>query len=233
MDVARESDGGVARIAGAIGEPARVRILYCLMDGRARSSTELAVVAEVSPSTTSVHLTRLMAERLVKVTAQGKHRYYSLRGPEVARVLEGLSVLAGSAAKKFEPTTPVHLRAARSCYDHMAGGLGVGLHDRLRDLDWLRVSKNESDEYEVTAKGAKGLGALGVDIAECRAMRRRFACACLDWSERRPHVGGAVGAALLELALKRRWVARELDSRALSVTRRGEREMLEWFGLQV
>ena len=229
----REGDCGVARIAAAIGEPARARILYCLMDGRARSSTELAVVAEVSPSTTSVHLSRLTAERLVKVTAQGKHRYYSLRGPEVARVLEGLSVLAGSAARKFEPTTPVHLRAARSCYDHMAGGLGVGLHDRLRDLDWLRVAKTESDEYEVTAKGAKGFGELGVDIPECRAMRRRFACACLDWSERRPHVGGAVGAALLDLALERRWVARELDSRALSVTRRGEREMLEWFGLRV
>jgi DNA-binding transcriptional ArsR family regulator len=232
MNVVRETDARVSGIAAAIGEPARARILFCLMDGRARSSTELASVAEVTPSTTSVHLSRLMSEGLVKVTAQGKHRYYSLRGPEVARVLEGLSVLAGGAGRKFEPTTPRSLRAARSCYDHMAGGLGVGLHDRLRAMDWLR-SPAADGEYEVTAKGEREFGALGVGVAECRGMRRRFAFACLDWSERRPHVGGAIGAALLDLALRRRWVARELESRALSVTRRGEREMMEVFGLRV
>ena len=99
-------------------------------------------------------------------------------------------------------------------------------------MDWLRVSAADG-EYEVTAKGERGLGALGVDVAECRGMRRRFAFACLDWSERRPHVGGSIGAALLELALQRRWVARELDSRALSVTRRGEREMMERFQVRV
>ena len=145
--------------AAAIGEPAPA---FVLSDGWSGTvSTELAAVAEVSPSTTSVHLSRLMAEGLVKVTAQGKHRYYNLQGPEVARVLEGLSVLAGGAGKRFEPTTPRSLRAARSCYDHMAGGLGVGLHDRLRAMDWLRVSGKADGEYEVTAKGERGLGALG------------------------------------------------------------------------
>jgi DNA-binding transcriptional ArsR family regulator len=232
MDVVSGADARVSGIAAAIGEPARARILFCLMDGRARSSTELAAVAEVTPSTTSVHLSRLMTERLVKVTAQGKHRYYSLQGPEVARVLEGLSVLAGGVDRRFESTTPRSLRAARSCYDHMAGGLGVGLHDRLRAMDWLRVSAADG-EYEVTAKGEREFGALGVDVAECRGMRRRFAFACLDWSERRPHLGGAIGAALLEVALRRRWVARELESRALSVTRRGEREMMDRFRLRV
>src|ERR1700729_909517 len=102
MDVVTGSDVRVSRIAAAIGEPARARILFCLMDGRARSSTELAAVAEVTPSTPSVHLSRLMAERLVKVTAQGKHRYYRLHGPEVARVLEGLTLLAGGVGKRFE-----------------------------------------------------------------------------------------------------------------------------------
>src|SRR6516225_8123633 len=127
--IARDPDATVAPIAAAIGEPARARMLYCLLDNRARSSTELAVVAGVSPSTASVHLSRLTTEQLIKVVAQGKHRYYSLQGSEVAGVLEGLSVLAGGSRSQFSPTTPSHLRAARTCYDHMAGALGVALHD--------------------------------------------------------------------------------------------------------
>src|SRR5271168_619993 len=124
-------DVQASRIAAAIGEPARARMLYCLMDNRARTGTELAVIAEVSPSTASVHLNRLRVERLVKVLAQGKHRYYSLAGGQVAAVLEGLTVLAGRPRKKFVPNTPSGLRGARTCYDHIAGVLGVALHDRL------------------------------------------------------------------------------------------------------
>ena len=137
MDVEYQADDAASRIAAAIGEPARARMLYCLMDNHARTSTELAVVADVSPSTASVHLQRLKTERLVKVLVQGKHRYYSLEGPEVARVLEGLSVLAGGSREKFVPNTPNRLRAARTCYDHMAGTLGVPLHDRLKTMGWL------------------------------------------------------------------------------------------------
>src|ERR1700723_2778348 len=118
MNVERHADPAVAGIAAAIGEPARARMLYCLMDGHARTSTELAMVAGVSPSTASAHLARLTTEHLTKVFVQGKHRYYSLEGPRVARALEGLSVLAGS---KFVPNTPIRLRAARTCYDHLAG----------------------------------------------------------------------------------------------------------------
>jgi DNA-binding transcriptional ArsR family regulator len=215
----------VSSIAAAIGEPARARMLYCLMDGHARTSTELAIVAEVSPSTASVHLHRLQSEQLLKVLVQGKHRYYSLEGPNVASVLEGLNVLAGSPRNKFVPNTPNSLRAARTCYDHIAGSLGVSLHDRFQALSWL------SDSYDLTPKGAQAFATLGVDIEAIRSLRRRFACACLDWSERRPHIGGALGAALLKIALKKRWVIQELDSRALSVTSLGRREMLARFGL--
>src|SRR6202453_729695 len=130
-------DNAVSRIAAAIGEPARARMLYSLLDGHARTSTELAMVAEVSPSTASVHLNRLKTEHLVKVHVQGKHRYYSLKGPSVASALEGLSVLAGSPRDKFVPSTPSRLRAARTCYDHMAGTIGVSLHDRFQALGWL------------------------------------------------------------------------------------------------
>jgi DNA-binding transcriptional ArsR family regulator len=233
MNVERHADAAVSRIAAAIGEPARARILYCLVDGHARTSTELSVVAEVSPSTASVHLNRLKAAHLVKVMVQGKHRFYSLGGPDVASALEGLSVLAGGTRDKFVPSTPSRLRAARTCYDHLAGMVGVSLHDRLKTLGWLADSSANADAYDLTPNGTKAFEALGIDIEATRTLRRRFACACLDWSERRPHVGGALGAALLKVALKRKWVLQDLDSRVLDVTSIGRREMLSRFGLHV
>jgi DNA-binding transcriptional ArsR family regulator len=231
MDVQAGADDGASRIALAIGEPARARMLYHLMDERARTSTELAAAAEVSPSTASVHLNRLKAEGLVKVRAQGKHRYYTLAGSDVAEVLEALSVLAGGRGRKFEPHTPQRLRLARTCYDHLAGTLGVALHDRLRSSGCLLASTEES--YELTRKGSELFASLGVDVGAMRALRRRFAFACLDWSERRSHLGGAAGAALLNIALKRRWVTQDLDSRALSVTGQGQRELLSRFGVEL
>jgi DNA-binding transcriptional ArsR family regulator len=234
MIVGNNEDAAVSRIAAAIGEPARARMLYCLLDGHARTSTELATVADVSPSTASVHLNRLKTERLVKVAVQGKHRYYSLDGPNVANTLEGLSVLAGGSRAKFVPNTPSRLRVARTCYDHMAGTLGVLLHDRFRKLRWLSAdSANIDTAYDLTPEGTKAFVALGIDLKGTRMLRRRFAYGCLDWSERRPHIGGALGAALLNVALKRKWVLQELDSRALDITSLGRREMLTRFGVQI
>src|SRR5256885_11217629 len=211
MNVEDHADRAASGIAATIGEPARARMLYCLVDGRARTSTELAMVARVTPSTASVHLQRLKSQRLVKVFAQGKHRYYSLEGASVAVALESLSVLAGGSPDVFVPNTPHPLRAARTCYDHIAGTLGVSLHDCFKTLGWLTRSSGTDDAYDLTPYGTKGLTALGVDIESIRTLRRRFAYACVDWSERRPHIGGAVGAAVLEIALKRKWVAQELD----------------------
>lgn len=234
MNVERHAEDAISKIAAAIGEPARARILYCLMDRHARTSTELSAVAKVSPSTASVHLNRLKTARLVKVFVQGKHRFYSLEGPDVASALEGLSVLAGSPRNKFVPTTPSRLRAARTCYDHLAGIAGVSLHDRFMTLKWLSAgAKNGDNAYDLTSDGTKAFEALGIDLEATRTLRRRFACPCLDWSERRPHIGGALGAAFLKVALKRRWVVQHLDSRALDVTKAGRREMLTRFGLDV
>ena len=213
----------VAKIAAAIGDRARARMLETLMDGHARTSTELAIVGGVTPSTASVHLNRLKKEHLVRVHTQGKHRYYSLHGPEVARALEALNVLAGRHA--FVPNTPVRLRAARTCYDHIAGALGVGIHDRFRALHWLSAA------YKLTESGTTALDALGADVEALENQRRRFAYGCLDWSERQPHIGGALGAAILSIALKRKWVRQDLDSRALTVTDNGRREMRARFGL--
>ncbi|HME09735.1 MAG TPA: helix-turn-helix transcriptional regulator [Bryobacteraceae bacterium] len=226
-----EHEDAVSFIAAAIGEPARARILFCLMDGRARTSTELAVVAQVTPSTASAHLNRLKKEHLVKVLVQGKHRYYSLESANVASALERLSILAGGNRGQFVPNTPNRLRAARTCYDHIAGTLGVSLHDRFRGLEWIRDTSGDS--YDVTSRGIQAFEGLGIDVEEIRALRRRFAFPCLDWSERRSHIGGALGAAILKLALKRRWVAQDLDSRTLEITNLGRREMLAKFGVRL
>jgi len=225
------ADACLSRIAAAIAEPARTRMLCCLLDGRARTSTELAVVADVSPSTASVHLARLKGQQLVQALAQGKHRYYRLEGTQVAKALEALMVLAGGPRERFVPSTPSRLRAARTCYDHMAGEIAVSLHDGLKRLRWLSPGSAAGNAYDLTRYGATELEALGIDIGATRALRRRFAYACVDWSERRPHIGGALGAALLNLALRRNWVVRDLDSRILSVTRAGRREMQTRFGV--
>jgi DNA-binding transcriptional ArsR family regulator len=232
VNAKREHDVEVSDIAAAIGEPARARILYCLSDGRARTATELAIVAGVTPSTASVHLNTLKSRRLVKVFAQGKHRYYSLEGEDVAVALESLSVLAGGARAGFVPNTPHELRAARTCYDHIAGTLGVALHDRMKSLRWFAPEAGGDDAaYSLTPAGEKALATLGIDVQAAAKSRRRFAYACVDWSERRPHLGGAIGAALLHTALTKRWVVQDSYSRALEVTRSGRREFNARFGL--
>ncbi len=185
MDEAALADDGVARIAAAIGERARVRMLYCLMDNRARTSTELALVAEVSPSTASTHLGRLRSEGLVRVHVQGKHRYYSLEGPAVAAALEKLHILSGGPTS-FKASAPNHLRAGRTCYDHLAGALGVALHDRLFALGWL---ERMADDHE-GARDSHGPGRSGP-----RGARRRYRggeskpaalCLCVPGLERAP-----------------------------------------------
>jgi len=233
---AASPDTRAALVAAAIGEPARARMLYNLSDGLARTSTELAAIARVTPSTASVHLQRLKECDLVTVVAQGKHRYYTLGGPHVAAALEALSVVAGGpstgsgrAPGRLVPGTPLHLRAARTCYDHIAGSLGVRLHDRFVASSWLTA---DGTSYETTSAGETALSTLGIDVNVLRAQRRRFAFACLDWSERRAHLGGALAAAVLELALRRRWISREPGSRALSVTPLGRRDMARRFGVR-
>jgi len=233
MAVERTVDKSAAGIAAAIGEPARARMLYCLLDGHARTSTELAVVAEVSPSTTSVHLARLAEQRLVKVLSQGRHRYYSLAGASVANALEALMVVAGGARGKFAPSTPDYLRSARTCYDHMAGHIAVLLRGRFESLTWLMPSACGEDDYEVTPTGARELASFGVDVDAARALRRRFAFACVDWSERCPHIGGSLGNAILVASLRQKWFVQDLDSRALRLTSLGRRQMQAKFGIAI
>lgn len=226
-----DSDAAVSNVAAAIAEPARTRMLCCLMDGHARTSTELAIVAEVSPSTASAHLARLKEQRLVILHVQGRHRYYSLAGKRVAQALEALMVVAGHSQSRFVPNTPDRLQHARTCYDHMAGSLAVSLHDRLIELGWLTIPGEERQDYELTKSGERALADLGIDLDATRKLRRRFAYPCMDWSMRREHLAGALGAALFELAQRRQWVRQDLDSRALTLTALGHKALRSKFGI--
>jgi DNA-binding transcriptional ArsR family regulator len=245
------SDTRISSIAGAIAEPARTRMLCALMDGHARTSTELAMVAEISPSTASAHLARLKELRLLRMVAQGKHRYYALADEHVAAALEALMVVAGMHLPRFTPTTPGQLQYARRCYHHLAGTLGVAVHDHFLRAGWLmpdtamdaaRIDASGTfagdaeaapvrTDYLLGPAGEAAMHDLGLDLAAVRRQRRRFACACLDWSMRRPHLGGALGAAVLETMTARQWVEGDLDSRALRVTRLGERELQARWGI--
>ena len=234
MNVDHDGVRQIARIAAALGETARSRMLYSLMNGRASTATELALVAGVSPSTATSHLHRLRSEQLVRVVAQGKHRYYSLENARVADLLESLTVFAGTTRPEFVPRAPAHLRQARTCYDHLAGALGVQLHDRLFARGWLTHDSSAPDgAYTVSDIGATALGALGIDVEATRRLRRRFAYACMDWSERRPHVAGALGAALLRVLLQKKWLAQDLTSRAVRVTPLGKRELANRLDIRV
>ena len=229
MDVitAAPADAGLAQLAGAIAEPARARMLCSLLDGHARTATELSALAEVSASTASAHLARLRGDGLLTVLAQGKHRYFRLASAEVAQALEALLVVAGFSRPVFTPSTPDRLRHARTCYDHMAGTVAVALHDQLLAQDWLLA---DGVDYRLSEEGVTGMAARGIDVARLAGQRRRFACACLDWSERRFHLGGALGAAVLQLAVQQRWAERELDSRALRITPSNQARLLAAFG---
>jgi len=209
----------MAEIASAIAEPARTRMLCALLDGRAKTSTELATIAEIGASTASVHLNKLLRQGLVQVLAQGKHRYYQLGNPMVASALESLLVLIKLPV--FTPSTPDRLRLARTCYDHLAGTIAVQLYDRLLEKAWVIADTDQENCWILSQEGQKNLLRMGLDLASLEKSRRRFACSCLDWSERRMHLAGALGAALLRYFLQNGWLDKELDSRALILTPKG------------
>jgi DNA-binding transcriptional ArsR family regulator len=211
-------DTDLAATGALIGDPSRALMLDSLMGGQALAAGELARIAGIGRSAASEHLARLLDGGLVDVVAQGRHRYYRIAGPEVGEALEALSHVA--------PPRPVtslrqsgHARAlgfARTCYDHLAGTCGVELHDALLERGWLTTA------YDVTAAGEAGLGEWGVDLAATRARRRTFARPCLDWTERRPHLAGALGAAVTSALIDRGWFARRsAESRALRITDAG------------
>ncbi len=229
----QSNDTAISRVAGAIAEPARTKMLCSLMDGHARTSTEMAVIADISASTASAHLARLKEDGLIKLHTQGRHRYFSLADVHVAQAIEALMVISRNAQTRFVSTTPTRLQLARTCYDHMAGSLAVQLHDYFIDSGWLTLPDAGDGTYQLTVEGEKGMTGLGIEIETVRAQRRRFACSCLDWSMRRPHLAGALGAAVLQAVTSRKWVIQDLDSRALALTPKGRKALYGRFGIRV
>ena len=216
------NDGPViARVAALIGEPARANMLTALMDGRALTASELAQAAGVALPTASGHLAQLAEARLVEPEKQGRHRYYRLSGPDVAAVIEGLMGLAQRTGAVRARTGPKDgaLRAARLCYDHLAGERGVALYEMLAGNGWIVPG-----EATPTPAGRQGLLAFGIDIAALERGRRPLCRTFLDWSERRSHLGGALGAALLAELERRHWL-RRASGRVLVVTPEGERQL--------
>jgi DNA-binding transcriptional ArsR family regulator len=222
----------IAEVAALVGDPARANMLCALLGGRALTATELAYCAGVSPQTTSGHLGKLFAARLVVLMKQGRHRYYRLAGPHVAQMLESIMNVALAGPPRFQPKSKLDdkLRHARTCYDHFAGVLGVGLAERLVARE-LVVLGDEAGE--VTPAGMDFLSKLGVDLSAARAKRRVFCRPCLDWTERRSHIGGAVGAALAKRCFDLKWIERIGSSRAVTITSAGRRGLLEQFGLSI
>jgi DNA-binding transcriptional ArsR family regulator len=207
-------------VAALLGEPARTRILTALLTGRALTAKELAYFAGVTAATASSHLSRLVGGHLLVMEKQGRCHYYRLRSADVARAIEGLMTVATVPSTGWPPHHRVApaLREARMCYDHMAGRLGVAVCDMLLRRRHVVLVDGGG---EVTATGERFLEGLGVDLPKVRGAKRHYCRGCIDWTERRHHISGAVGAALAEAFLARRLVARVEDSRALSVTSLG------------
>lgn len=223
------SEAQLVAIGSAIGEATRAAMLTVLVDGRAYTSGELARLVDVSPSTASEHLGKLLDVGMVRVEAQGRHRYFQLAGPEVAELLERLGV-APDVATPPMPRAPADLTYARCCYDHLAGTLAVRLLDGLQSRGAVA---GDDHHLEMTASGLTLLGELGVDLDALQGSRRPVTRACLDWTERRHHLAGAAGAALLTVFLARGWMVRGNRPRALRVTRAGKIELERLVGCGV
>lgn len=223
----------MAEIAALVGDPARANILDTLSDGRALTATELAFIARVSASTASAHLAKLTDARLLTVVRQGRNRYFRLASPLVGRMLEGIMAVAAiEGPPRYRPRSARDeaLRLARSCYDHVAGCLGVAIADSLAARGHIVL---DDEGGAVTETGERFLSDLGIALADARNTRRPFCKPCLDWSERRPHLAGVLGAALLTRSLDLGWVARVRDTRAITITPRGREGYQASFGIDV
>jgi DNA-binding transcriptional ArsR family regulator len=226
------ADVRMAEVAALVGDPARANILAALMGGRALTASELVNAAGVSPQTTSGHLAKLADGRLIACMRQGRHRYYRIATHRVAEMLEGIMAVVADAPQRHRPASKVDeaMRAARTCYDHFAGKLGVGLTDALCAHGYVTLA---GEGGEVTGSGLAFLDKFGVDLAAARGRRRIFCRPCLDWTERRPHLGGSVGAALAQRCFDLDWFKPMRDSRALTVTPAGRRGLNETFGVSL
>jgi DNA-binding transcriptional ArsR family regulator len=222
----------LAEVASLVGSPARANMLSALLDGRALTATELAYAAGVAPQTASGHLAKLNDGRLLTLTKQGRHSYYRLASPLIGRMLESIMAAAADRPARHQPRWRggEALRNARTCYDHLAGRLGVAMADALVERGHIALTE---DGGIVTPGGEEFFLRFGIDLCERSRSRRPFCRPCLDWSERRTHLAGAVGAALAARCFELDWIAPIRDTRALLVTEQGKRGFADTFGVDL
>jgi DNA-binding transcriptional ArsR family regulator len=221
----------ITGVAALLADNSRFTMLGALMDRRARTAGELARLAKIAPSTASQHLARLGDSGLVAVDAQGRHRYYRLANQAVAALLESMMVFASAPdARSRAVSVGFELRFARTCYDHLAGTIATALYDRLQADGTLRVT---SEGIALTPAGSRRLRALGIDTETLRTGRRPLARTCIDWTERRDHLAGALGAALFASFRAHNWVAPRNAPRALRVTAAGRQALASHFDIDV
>lgn len=234
-------DHDLARIGALLGDPARARMLWTLIDGTTRPAGELAFAANVSAQSASAHLARLVEGGLLRVGAQGRHRYFCISSAEVAAVVEGMASL-GTATTPARPPRLARppresataaassaFRHARTCYGHLAGEMAVRILGGLLESRWL--SSDDGRDFRVTRLGQQRLKALGIDAAPAHEPRRVFARACVDLTQRRPHLGGVLGEALLDGFVAKAWVLRHRRSRAVTITPQGHAGLAKAFRL--
>ena len=225
-------DVRMAEVAALVGDPARANILAALMGGQALSAGELVHAAGVSPQTTSGHLGKLADGRLIACVKQGRHRYYRIATPRVAEMLEGIMAVVADLPARHRPPSKLDdaMRTARTCYDHFAGRLGVGLTDALCACGHVALS---DEGGEVSESGVVFFQKFGIDLEAAHSRRRIFCRPCLDWTERRPHIGGSVGAVLAQRCFDLGWLVRIPSSRALTITKAGRRGLNDTFGVSL
>ncbi len=220
----------IARVAALVGDPARANMLTALLDGQALTASELAQEGGVTVQTASSHLAKLLQASLVGVRKQGRHRYYNLGGRDVAHMLEALmGVAAGAGPTRVRPgPKEPALRKARVCYDHLAGDLGVQLYEGIRRLKLIATS---DESVTLTRKGRRFCADFAIDVAALERLRRPMCRECLDWSERRNHLAGSLGAALLTRFYDLGWAKREPGSRVVAFNKTGEKAFLDRFAV--
>jgi len=228
-----DDEPGIPRIASLLADPARAKILRTLIDGTRRPAGELAYTANISAQSASAHLAKLVDGGLLAHEAQGRHRYFRLANAQVADAIESLASLSVAVRPRAprsplpSKSVPVQFLNARTCYDHLAGETAVRVCEAMLKARWLTA---EARDFRVTRLGEKELAALEVDLAAARRSRRVFARACVDLTQRRPHIGGALGAALLDLYVERGWILRARRSRVVTITPKGQEAFRRAFG---
>jgi DNA-binding transcriptional ArsR family regulator len=220
----------IAEIAGLVGEPARATMLAALVDGRALTASELAFAARVTPQTASTHLAKLAEAGLIAPSKDGRHRYFRLASPKVVEMLDGIVTVALENRPRYRPLSRQarELSAARICYDHLAGRLSVDLADFFIGREYILTGEEAA---EITEAGTRFLSDFGIEFSTLGSTRRRFCRLCLDWTERRPHIAGALGAALTRRYFDLGWTERMKRSRAVIVTASGKCGFRETFGI--